>query len=268
MSTIFNTISNLIIGGVITLTILSCGSKNNTQKEEQLTANTTNQAQLPDSLLNSDSTNVELSKVATMPNSVILTGLAAHRLITIYKANSNNTSNNQNRFSSLKYSADADVSSYDAATPYLPGIDVLYGYNLLNVAHYDLGTQQLNYLFKRSVLIKTLYYPSYNQDSLFNKPINRNYYLVSVYDYDTNNDNVINNKDLRHFYYFNQTNTLKIQLIPAQYSVIKSEYDPQNDAMYVFAQLDQNKNGKREVNEPTHIFWINLKNPTLAKRMY
>ena len=31
--------------------------------------------------------------------------------------------------------------------------------------------------------------------------------------------------------------------------------------MYVFARLDQNQNGKMEYLEPTHVFWIDLKNP-------
>ena len=49
-------------------------------------------------------------------------------------------------------------------------------------------------------------------------------------------------------------------LIPFNYSVMSSEYDPDNDFMQVFERLDENKNGQMEYEESTHIFWIDLKN--------
>jgi len=57
-------------------------------------------------------------------------------------------------------------------------------------------------------------------------------------------------------------------LIPENYSVIKSEYDPDNDFMYVFAKLDANNNGQQEEDEPIHIYWIDLKNPSKTGRQY
>jgi hypothetical protein len=99
-------------------------------------------------------------------------------------------------------------------------------------------------------------------------PINRNYYLVSVYDEDCNKDGFINRFDLRRFYYVDGVNQVKIQLIPPDYSVTRSQYDFQNDVMYIFAGHDENKNNKWEVKEPIHIFWIDLKNPAVAKRLY
>ena len=104
--------------------------------------------------------------------------------------------------------------------------------------------------------------------SLYKKPINRNYYLVSVYDADTNRDTLINRFDLRRFYYFDASATEKIQLLPPDYSAIRSQYDPKNDVMYIFARHDENHDGKTGYKEPLHIFWVDLKAPRVAKRMY
>ena len=104
------------------------------------------------------------------------------------------------------------------------------------------------------MLIKTLYYPSFKQDSLHKKPLTRNYYLVSVYDEDTNKDTLINKGDLRRFYYIDENNSQKARLIPADYSVIRAQYDSQNDMMYLFAKPDMNKNGSVENNEPMNVF--------------
>lgn len=131
-----------------------------------------------------------------------------------------------------------------------------------------MATQKLNYFFKKPAFIKTLYYPSFEQDSINKKPVNRNYYLVSVYDEDTNKDTILNKKDLRHFYLFDSTNTVKTLLIPADYSVIRSQYDWHNDVMYIYASQDIDKNGMRDKKEPIHIFWIDLRKPTKAIRMY
>lgn len=150
----------------------------------------------------------------------------------------------------------------------MPGFDIIYGYYLLNIAHYDMKSEKLNYLFEHPVLIKTLYYPSFNQDSLNKKPINRDFYLVSVYDKDTNKDTMINRKDLRRFYLFDAGTRVKTQLVPDDYSVERSQYDPQNDVMYLFARQDVDKNGTIEEKEPLHVFWISLKAPAKAKLLY
>jgi len=144
----------------------------------------------------------------------------------------------------------------------------LYGFNLLNIAHYDMKSEKLKFLFDRPALVKTLYYPSTVQDSIDKKPINRDYYLISVYDEDTNKDTLINRKDLRKFYYFDASCTIKTQLVPNDYSVVRSQYDYKNDVMYIFAKQDTNKNGTGDIKEPTHIFWIDLKAPFKAKKMY
>jgi hypothetical protein len=252
------------------LLILSsaCSSKKEV-KEEQIVIDKQDAQATPDSLL-ADAVNGKLSlnQISTRPHTVVLTGLALHRLITVYKAGTVSNSNN----SYIRYSS-YGKSEYDYGTReyqehYMPGIDLLYGYNLLNVAHYDLTNEKLNFLFDHPVLVKSLYYPSFVQDSLYKKPINRNYFLVSVCNEDTNGDTLINKMDLRRFYHFNAACSEKMQLTPADYSVVRSEYDPMNDVMYIFARHDTNKNGKIDKKEPTHIFWVNLKQPAAAKRLY
>ena len=60
----------------------------------------------------------------------------------------------------------------------------------------------------------------------------------------------------------------KTSLIPKNYSVLSSQYDYLNDFMYVKAKHDTNGNGKRDITEPIHIFWISLKDPKQGKRAY
>lgn len=250
------------------LWLAACGAKKGELNDEQIKIQDnekTNQADT--ALANIIKGNLSLSQIASKPHTVVLTGLAEHRLVTVYR--------NQ-AVPKSEYDYSLSKRSYDYPNTYqreyqehiMPGIDLIYGYNLLNIAHYDFNTEKLNFLFDRPVLVKSLYYPSFVQDSLYKKPINRNYFLVSVYDTDTNQDTLISRSDLRQFYYFNATCSERIQLVPAEYSVERSEYDPKNDVMYVFARLDANKNGKTEKKEPLHIFWFSLKQPDKAKRLY
>jgi len=255
----------IIIGSLLIIIILSsCRHKKVEQKEEQIRISTSNSAN--DSSLNSIQGNISFSKIPTNPNAVILTGLPEHRLVTVYKSkvNSKSTGNiNYSNYSSDNYGGESEEYEH-----YMPGIDIIYGYNLLNVAHYNLKTEKLIFLFKNPTLIKTLYYPSFIQDSLNNKPINRDYYLVSVYDEDTNKDTLINKKDLRRFYHFDADCGVRTQLIPPNYSVVRSQYDPKNDVMYIFTRQDVDNNGTIDNKEPVHIFWISLKAPLEAKRLY
>lgn len=260
----------IILSNLILITLFSsCIHKKGEQKEEQISILSTETTSGTDTL-NSIQGNVSLNQIATNPNSIILTGLPEHRLVTVYKSKKNgepaSVSKRYSSYSSYSYNDYGDES--EEQEHYMPGIDILYGYNLLNIAHYDLKTEKLNFLFNSPSLIKTLYYPCFTQDSLNKKPINRNYFLVSVYDEDTNKDTLINKKDLRRFYCFDSTCTVKTQLIPANYSVTESQYDSQNDVMYVFAKQDLNNNGTIDKKEPIHIFWISLAVPTVAKRMY
>jgi hypothetical protein len=254
-------LGTLLLNGVLT----SCKPKK-VQKEEQISIHT--EASTNDSVLNSIQGNVSITQIPTSPNSVLLTGLPDHRLVTIYKSKKSKDTQPDESYSYSKNSYDYDGNETGHEQHFMPGLDILYGYFLLNIGHYDMKTGKLNFLLNHPALIKTLYYPSFEQDSLNKKPINRNYYLMSVYDEDTNKDTLINRKDLRRFYYFDASGSIKIQLIPADYSVLRSQYDSQNDVMYLFAKQDTNKNGTGDLKEPVHIFWISLKDPTQAKRLY
>lgn len=244
----------------------SCSNKKDKQADEQITANALdNSSTSTDSSINSVSGNLTMKQISTYPSEVILTGLCNHRLVSIYKTRQK-TNSRDNIIS--KFSYDSDESSDESYEHFMPGIDILFGYNLLNIAHYGMKTEKGNFLFGQPVLIKTLYYPSFTQDSLDKKPINRGYYLISVYDEDTNKDTLLNKKDLRRLYHFDSTGVNKLQIIPKDYSVIKSQYDSKNDAMYIFARHDENKNGTQDDSEPIHVFWFSLKSPDKAKLLY
>lgn len=258
--------SRIMLGTLMLICILTSCKPRKVQKEEQISIHT--DAPSGDSVLNSIEGNVSFTQIPTSPNSVLLTGLADHRLVTIYKSKKNKDVQPDESYSYSKNSYDYDGNETGHEEHFMPGLDILYGYFLLNIAHYDMKTGKLNFLLNHPALIKTLYYPSFEQDSLNKKPINRNFYLMSVYDEDTNKDTLINRKDLRRFYYFDAGGSIKIQLVPADYSVFRSQYDSGNDAMYLFAKQDTNKNGTGDPKEPVHIFWINLKDPTHAKRLY
>jgi hypothetical protein len=201
-------------------------------------------------------------QILTTPHRVVLTGMVNHRLITIYKQGFEKRITEYNSYENY------DPWYSDHQHHYMPGIDLISGYNLLNVGHYDMTTEKLNLLFSKPALVKSIYYPSFIQDSLKEKPINRNYYLISVYDEDTNRDSLIDNRDLRRFYQYPDSGIQPSQLIPPDYSVLRSQYDSGNDVMYIFARHDRNANGRAENNEPVHVFWIDLAKPTIAKRMY
>jgi len=255
-----------ILGALILINLLSSCRFSHKEKDEQISARTTMEESERDTTLNSIKGNLSFNQINTSPNSVINTGLPDHRLVTVYKWKNKN-GKDEGR-SSYDQSMDYDGNEYLTREHFMPGFDILYGYYLINIAHYDMKSEKLNFLFDHPVLIKTLYYPSFVQDSLHKKPINRNFYLVSVYDQDTNKDTLLNRKDLRRFYLIDATANIKTQVIPADYSVERSEYDSENDAMYLFARYDADKNGSGEKNEPLHIFWISLKNPGSAKRLY
>jgi hypothetical protein len=259
----------LFISTILLLTscLISCNKKSDKQSEEQIVISfSVDESSSNDRLFNSVSGNVTMKQIATFPSKVILTGLDNHRLVSIYKSKA--TTNSTENSSGSSYSYDSDESGDESIEHFMPGIDIVFGYNLLNIAHYDLKLEKGNYLFSHPVLVKTLYYPSFTPDSLDNQPINRNYYLVSVYDEDTNKDSLINKKDLRRFYHFDASSSIKKLLIPIDYSVIRSEYDSKNDLMYIFARQDANKNGTQDKAEPVHVFWFSLKTPDIAKLLY
>ena len=210
---------------------------------------------------------IDSIKLETKPRNVLLTKNPNHRITPIYKVNYNKrngkpyTGSNEfheNYWENEEYGK-KDGNNWN--NNFMPGFEAAFGYNLVNISHYNNKTKEENQFFDRPVLIKTIYYPAFSKDTLNNFPVKREFYMVSVYDEDTNKDGFINAKDLRRFYHFNINAKNKSLLIPNNYSVMSSEYDPENDFMYVFARVDHNKNGQMEYEESTHIFWIDLKNP-------
>ncbi len=210
--------------------------------------------------INKDSINFN-----TRPSNVLLTGISNIRLTTIYKVNQNKSDGTTYIGTNKYLNNDYDTEQNEH---FMPGLEAINGYNLVNISLFNTKNSLKKLFFDKSVLIKTLYYPSFSKDTLFKKELNRNYFLVSVYDNDSNKDGFINFQDLRHFYLFNQSGDIQKELTPNNYSVVKSEYDPENDYMYVFARLDENKNGQIEDNEPINIFWIDLKEPTKTGLQY
>ena len=209
-------------------------------------------------------------KFATRPSNVLLTGIPKYRIATIYKVNYSKKKvpfigSNDYHFN---YSSYGETYGNQWNANYLPGFEAVYGYNMVNISHYDIEKQKQKNFFEKPVLIKTLYYPSFSKDTLNYQPVNRNYFMITVYDADTNKDGFINVKDLRRFYRFDINADAKSELIPTNYSVDKSEYDPANDFVYIFAKLDKNENGQIDDGEEVHIFWIDLKDPQKTGRQY
>lgn len=206
----------------------------------------------------------------TRPSNVLLTGNPAYRLATIYKVNFNKDSTTFIGSNDFHYNFEdmGEANGNQWNNNYLPGLEAAYGYNLVNVSHFNTETQKQKFFFERPVLIKTLYYPTFSKDTLNYKPVNRNYFMISVYDEDTNKDGFINMNDLRRFYSFDIDAENKKSIVPPEYAVYKSEYDPANDLIYIFAKLDENRNGKTDELEPIHIFWVDLKNPERTGRQY
>jgi hypothetical protein len=214
--------------------------------------------------------NIDSLKLETRPRNVLLTNSSAHRLTPIYKVNYDKKtkkpftgSNAYHKDWNDKYSIGNNWNNN-----FMPGFEAIYGFNFINVSHYNNKTKKENKLFNKPVLIKTLYYPTFSNDTLNYKPVHRKYYMVSVYDEDSNKDGFINTKDLRMLYHFDIEGNNKKNLIPKNYSVLSSEYDSANDLMYVFAKADKNENGQMELNEPTDIFWIDLNNPENTGKQY
>jgi hypothetical protein len=200
----------------------------------------------------------------TKPGDILLTGINQYRLIPIYKVNIHKRTQEKfigsNNFHE-NYTEIASSSGNQWNSNYLPGLEAVYGYNMVNISHFDFTAKQQKFFFEKPVLIKTLYFPSFSSDTLFYKPVKRNYYLVSAYSEDSNKDGAINEKDIRHLFYFDANAGDKSMLIPEDYSVLRSVYDPGNDYLHVYAVHDANKNGQRDENEKMNIFWVDLRNP-------
>lgn len=256
-----------IIFTLITV-LISCGKKNHKMEKKgfQISDIVNDDEEVEDKGLPFDSLEFE-----TRPRNVLLTADASHRLTPIYKVNYDKKTKkpwvggNQYHYSYSEYgNRKGNNWNYNL----MPGFEALYGYNFVNVSHYNTQTQAANTFFEDPVLIKTVYYPSYTNDTLNSKHVTRDYYLVSVYDKDSNQDGFLNWKDLRSFYHFDMEADSSTRIIPKNYSVMSSEYDPANDFMYIFTRLDENSDGQMQSKEGIHIFWIDLKNPMNHGKVY
>lgn len=197
------------------------------------------------------------------PRNVLLTGNKDHRLSPVYKVNHDESGKpytGSNRF----YLEDAYYDEEEKPqwnNHHLPGFEIVSGFNMVNVSHYNVKTGTEHPLFEEPALIRNLYFPTFKSDTLNGEPVLRKNYFVSVYDQDTNGDGFLTSKDLRRFYFFDLEGKNKVALVPENYSVTNSEYDPANDRMYLFASEDKNKNGQFDYEDPNTIFWIDLKDP-------
>jgi hypothetical protein len=213
----------------------------------------------------------DTTKLETRPSNVLLTGMPNVRLATVYKVN-RDKKEGTSFIGSNNYHENYDYSIMAAGDQwnnnYMPGIAAVYGYNLVNVAHFDVLTNARRNFFDAPVLVRTLYYPAFTKDTLNAMPVQRNYFMVSVHDEDTNKDGYLTIRDLRRFYWFNGNGERQTTLVPTNYSVFKSEYDPGNDHMFVFAQLDENGDGRIQDHEAVHVFWVDLKDPGRTGRVY
>lgn len=219
----------------------------------------------------SDGFNVDSVNMAIQPGGVLLTGNDQIRLSTVFMVNYNIRQEEyfigSNNFH-FRYDEIVSDSGNNWNNHLIPGLEAVYGYNMVNVAHYDLQSNTRKNLFPGNVLIGTVYYPAYSKDTLFSQPVKRDYIMVSVYDADTNKDGFISTDDLRHMYLYDMYGKRQGSIVQANYGVYKSEYDPANDMMFIYARLDKNKNGTCEEQEPSEVFWIDLKNPKRSGKMY
>lgn len=247
---------------------LSCGEKDE-KKMEGLTYEE-QQVTMSDSIGNSLKRGEQLT---TSSNTVLLTGIDHVRLIPTYKVRPKTDRSieyDEGTTYQRLYTTDEDgrkVLEEDDFAYFMPGMDIVYGYNMVNLGHYDIATGKLTHFFDKPALIRTVYFPGVKPDSLFKQRVTRNYFLVSAYDEDTNRDSLVNRKDMRKLYHFDEINSKKTPLIPNGFSPIRSTYDYKNDIMYIYARYDSNKNGTPERKEPINIFYIKLNEPTIVRRM-
>ena len=215
--------------------------------------------------------NKDSAHLIVRPGGVLLTVLSDIRLTPVYKVNFSDDDETPYTGSTefhFKYDEEDPDNHQNWNGHLFPGFEAVYGFNMVNVSHYDFATKSTKNLFPQNVLVGTLYYPAFTKDTVNGALVERKFMMVSAYTADTNKDGFINLKDLRSMYLFNMQGEMQNRVVPEGYSVYKSEYDQANDCMYIHAQFDENKNGMRDPSEPTHVFWINLNNPAGTGRVY
>ena len=206
----------------------------------------------------------------TRPRTVLVTGLPQFRLIPIMKLNWDEDRKGT-FFGGIEYRStwDEDKIGWNVWNSHIvPGYDAACGYNIVNVSHFDTQSATKRNLFETPVLVKTIYFPTLDRDTLNGQPIRRDCYMVSVFDEDTNKDGFVNQNDLRRFYHYTLPGLTRTPLVPADQGVVSSEYDSGADFMYVFTRKDLNKNGIIDGADEWHVHWIDMKNPAKHGEMY
>lgn len=214
---------------------------------------------------------VDSVNMLTKPRGVLLTTDPALRLNPVYRVRYRGRKKQpfvgSNRYH-RGYSRYAERKGNNWNNHFMPGFSALYGDGMVNVVLYDHEREQEKQFFDRPVVVNTVYYPAFDQDTLNGRPLQRDYYMVSAYDADTDGDGYISRWDLRRLYLFDRNGERIAQLVPPEFAVLSSQYDPANDYMYVFARRDENENGRSEYEESSHVFWIDLVRPERRGRLY
>lgn len=258
---------------LLCLLLAACGGGSHEKKGdwEAVTTDTLND-------LRADETRVDSLDKRTQPRDVLMTGIPQYRLLPIVKLNWDPESKTS-FVTSIDFRSeyhDFDEYTEEAQGPRLnnwhnhvvPGYEAACGYNIVNVAHWDQATRQRKHLFDSLVLVKTLYFPTAERDTLDGQPVRRRCYMVSVFDEDTNEDGFVNQKDLRRFYHFALPGLERTTLVPRDHGVVSATYDHGNDFLFVFARRDGNANGVVDVQDDWHIFWVDMKDPKNNGQVY
>lgn len=244
------------------------GSPDKEYKTQSVPANRSDSSAAFDATRRGISNDTGFNSLSVTPNLVILTGIENVRLFSVYKLREGQDRNIFFDEGGSYRDEEEFIAERDGNFQYfMPGIDIIHGYNLVNIGHYQLDKDSLSYFFDKPVLVKTLYFPGAKPDSLNGKPVKRNYFLVSVYNEDTNKDSLISNKDLRRIIHFDGISLKSTDLLPAGYSSIRSTYDYKKDIMYIYARNDENRNGYPDPEEQISIFWFYLDNPIGIKKI-
>ena len=150
----------------IILIFFSCSNKKTEKKGFQVREITENEEGEKIVGLPIDSLTLE-----TKPRNVLLTKNPIHRLTPIYKVNyakkSGKPFTGSNAFHS-NYWEYGENEENNWNNNFMPGFEAIYGYNFVNISHFNNKTKQENQFFERPVLIKTLYYPAFTKDTLNN----------------------------------------------------------------------------------------------------
>ncbi len=205
----------------------------------------------------------DAAQLESRPGKVLLTAFPNLRVVAEFKVNYTKDSvpyigSNEYHYS---YHDHEENSGNDWHHHFMPGFDLVYGFNMINMWVTDTSGNQQRRVFSKPTLIKNIYLPSLLSDTLNFQAVKRNYYFVSAYSRDTNKDGYIDLKDLRNLYLISLDGTQIKALLPDDYGVIGSRYDRILDRMYVYTHRDSNGDGQRNAKELISIYWIDLKNP-------